>query len=95
MKYLLYFSDHAIHTRHALLLNTVGVLHMEIEAYNKAFTFSWIFFPIVIMLALLQLVFFTLYNNQLHPMRKILDGVYIKTSDTSKQLIINYVLVLS
>ena len=59
-----------------ILKNSIaGVLEMEIEAYHKVQLFSWIFFPIFIGFALLQLFFFFLYNGPLHPLAKILDGV--------------------
>ena len=61
-----------IYLRHYLLEHTIGTLQMEIDAYQTA---KWLFMciPIVILLTLIQLGFFTLYNGWLHPMRKILD----------------------
>jgi hypothetical protein len=61
-----------IYLRHYLLEHTIGLLQMEIDAYQTA---KWLFLciPTVILLTLIQLGFFTLYNGWLHPMRKILD----------------------
>ena len=61
-----------IYLRHYLLEHTIGPLQMEIDAYQRA---KWLFLciPIVILLTLIQLGFFTLYNGWLHPMSKILD----------------------
>ena len=57
--------------RHYLLEHTIGPLQMEIDAIQTA---KWLFLciPIVILLTLIQLGFFTLYNGRLHPMSKIL-----------------------
>ena len=53
---------------------TIGVLPMETESYERAKLFSWLFYPILIVLALLQAVSFILYNGPMHPLAKILDG---------------------
>ena len=61
-----------IYLRHYLLEHTIGPLQMEIDAYQRA---KWLFLciPVVVLLTLIQLGFFTLYNGWLHPMSKILD----------------------
>ena len=58
--------------RHDLLENTIGPLQMEIDAIQRA-KLLFLCIPIVILLTLIQLGFFTLYNGWLHPMSKILD----------------------
>ena len=54
-------------------MDTIGVLEIEVEAYQKIDLFVWIFFPIIIVLTILQFAFFTLYNGQFHHMSKILN----------------------
>ena len=62
------------------MLQTIGVLQMEIEAYEAAYLFL-LSIPIIILLTILQLVFFILYNGRLHPMNKILEAVSPKNLD--------------
>ena len=52
----------------------LGALDMENEAFQKAQLFSWVFFPIWIMLALIQTICFLITNGRLHPLAKILEG---------------------
>ena len=65
-------TDGKMYMRHYLLEHTIGPLQMEIDAIQTA---KWLFLciPIVILLTLIQLGFFTLYNGLFHPMSKILD----------------------
>ena len=75
------FLDHNISMRHNLLNSClVGVLDMEIESYERAKLFVWIFFPIFIFLAIFQILTFFLYNGPLHPLSKILDGDEIENN---------------
>ena len=72
---LIYLSDHNISERHKLLETSItGVLDLEIESYERARMFSWIFFPIFIALAIMQYTSFYLYSGKFHPMAKILNG---------------------
>ena len=61
-----------IYLRHYLLEHTIGPLQMEIDAYQRA-KLLFLCIPVVVLLTLIQLGFFTLYNGWLHPMSKILD----------------------
>ena len=74
-------TDGKIYMRHDLLERTIGPLQMEIDAYQTA---KWLFLciPILVLLTLIQLGFFTLYNGRLHPMSKILDAT--STKETKK-----------
>ena len=74
-------TDGKMYTRHYLLEHTIGPLQMEIDAIQTA---KWLFLciPIVVLLTLIQLGFFTLYNCRLHPMSKILDAA--STKDTKE-----------
>ena len=65
-------TDGNMNSRHHLLEDTIGPLQMEIDAIQTA---KWLFLciPTVVLLTLIQLGFFTLYNGRLHPMSKILD----------------------
>ena len=70
-----------ISERHHFLENSIiGVLGMEIEAYDRIQLMTYFIPPIFITLAVLQYLFFFLYNGPLHPSAKILDG----TDNTSK-----------
>jgi hypothetical protein len=71
----IYLSDHNISERHNFLeTSIIGVLDLEIESYQMARLFSWVFFPIFIALAIVQYISFYLYSGRFHPMAKILDG---------------------
>ena len=66
----------SITERHDFLKNSIaGVLDMEIESYDRIWLFVYMFPPIFITLAVLQYLFFFLYNGPLHPSAKILDGI--------------------
>ena len=78
-------TDGKIHMRHDLLEHTIGPLQMEIDAFQTA---KWLFLciPVVILLTLIQLGFFTLYNGPMHPMSKILDVAKTKEVDEISQI---------
>ena len=59
--------------RHNELDATIGFLKMEEESLERAFLFSWIFFPSWIILTVVQGLCFVLYNGRFHPLAKILD----------------------
>ena len=52
----------------------LGALDIEKESFQTAKKFSWIFFPIWIMLAIVQAIGFLLSNEKFHPLVKILEG---------------------
>ena len=65
-----------ISERHYFLKNSIfGVLGMEIESYDRIQLMTYLIPPIFITLAVLQYLFFFLYNGPLHPSAKILDGI--------------------
>ena len=53
---------------------TIGVLDMEIESFERAKLLSWIFFPIWILLTIIQAFCFVLSNGRFHPLVDILHG---------------------
>ena len=67
------FTDPRILERHKQLDDTIGVLDMEIKSLELAQLFSWIFFPIWIVLTLMQGFCFFMFNDKLHSLSKILD----------------------
>ena len=67
-------TDYGILERHNHLDSTIGLLEMEIESFERARLFSWIFFPLWIILTIVQVGCFILYNGRFHPLAKILDG---------------------
>ena len=71
---------------------TVGALDMENEAFQKAQLFSWIFFPIWILLAIMQAVCFLLSNGKLHPLAKILEAC---NDGNNKKIVTRYLQLLS
>ena len=52
----------------------LGELEMEKESFEKAQWMAWMFYPIFILLAILQAISFLLSNGKFHPLAKILDG---------------------
>ena len=58
--------------RHIQVDTILGALEMEKEAFQKAQLFSWVFFPIWIIMAIVQAVCFVLSNGRFHPLAKIL-----------------------
>ena len=47
---------------------------MEKESFMRSQLMSWIFYPIWIMLTVVQVVCFILSNGRFHPLSAILDG---------------------
>ena len=55
---------------------------MENEAYTLAYHMAWVFFPCFLLIAMLQLILFCLFNHKYHPFVDLLDdadyqGMYI------------------
>ena len=72
--------------RHTQVDAILGALEMEKEAFQKAQLFAWIFFPIWIIMAIVQAVCFVLSNGQFHPLAKILEDCDV--SDEGKYFLI-------
>ena len=70
---IFFFTDYGVLERHTQVDTLLGALAMEIEAFQKAQLFSWIFFTIWIILAIVQAVCFILSNGRFHPLAKILE----------------------
>ena len=64
----------------------LGALEMEKEAFQKAQIFSWVFFLLWIILAIIQAVCFVLSNGRFHPLAKILEDCDV--SDEGKCFLI-------
>ena len=79
-----YFLDYGILERHSHLDNTIGVLDMEMESYERSKLMAWIFYPTWILLTILQAVCFILYNGKFHPLSTILDGCNVEKKGASK-----------
>ena len=69
----LIIPDCSIDKKHEILMDSIGPLDMENEAYIKAWFFSWIFFIIIIFLSFAQYVCFHFYNEKYHPLAMILQ----------------------
>ena len=65
--------DQGILERHNQIEEIIGVLDIEKESLQRAELFSWIFFPIWILLAVVQGLCFILGNGRLHPLSKIVE----------------------
>ena len=66
--------------RHIQLNEYLGVLDMEKKSFDRAQLFSWLFFPIWIVMSILQSVCFILANGKFHPL-----AVILKTSNKADQ----------
>ena len=78
------FTDRNILDRHNHLIATVGFLQMEEDSLRTAYYFSWVFFPAWIILTIVQIVCFFLYNGRLHPLAKIIDKYEVDETGKSK-----------
>ena len=81
---IIFFADYGVLERHRQVDAILGALEMEKEAFQKAQLFAWIFFPIWIIMAIVQAVCFVLSNGQFHPLAKILENCDV--SDEGKYL---------
>ena len=59
---------------------------MENEAYTLAYHMAWVFFPCFLLIAMLQLILFCLFNHKYHPFVDLLDdadnqGTYLLVYD--------------
>ena len=64
----LIFSDQGISVRYNQLNEYLGVLDMEQESYEISRLFAWIFFPIWIVISIIQTGCFFLANGKFHPL---------------------------
>ena len=67
---------------------------MEDEAYVQSFYMAWIFFPIFILIAVVQGLLIELYNKKYHPFNIILEGATKKGKILFPSMLIKYVYVL-
>jgi hypothetical protein len=73
-KKIFFPSDHGVLERHTQVDSILGALDIENESFQTSQIFSWIFFIIWIILAMVQAVCFVLSNGRFHPLAKILEG---------------------
>ena len=83
---IIFFTDYGVVERHSQVDAILGALEMEKEAFQKAQLFAWIFFPIWIILAIIQAVSFVLGNERLHPLAKLVEDS--DSSDEGKYFLI-------
>ena len=69
-----WLSDLKISERQLHLKATIGTLSMEDEAYTQAYYMAWVFFPCFLLIAILQLILFCLFNHKYHPFSDLLDS---------------------
>ena len=65
--------DYGVLERHNQVDGILGALEIEKESFQTASLFSWIFFPIWILLAIVQAICFLLSNGRFHPLAKIIE----------------------
>ena len=73
-KKIFFHSDHGVLERHTQVDSILGALDIENESFQTSQIFSWIFFIIWIILAIVQAICFSLSNGRFHPLAKILEG---------------------
>jgi hypothetical protein len=83
---IIFFTDYGVFERHVQVDAILGALEMEKEAFQKSQIFSWIFFPIWIIMAIIQAVSFVLGNERLHPLAKLVEDS--DTTDEGKYFLI-------
>ena len=66
--------DYGVLERHTQVDSILGALDIEKNSFQTSRLFSWIFFMIWIMLAIVQAICFLLSNGKFHPLAKILEG---------------------
>ena len=69
-----FLTDYGVLDRHTQVDSILGALDIEKESFQAAQLFSWIFFPMWILLAIVQTICFLLSNGRFHPLAKILEG---------------------
>ena len=70
--------------RHNDLDATIGFLEMEERSLDRSRLFSWVFYPIWIVLSITQVLCFYFANGKYHPLAKILDGIDENDVDEGK-----------
>ena len=82
-------TDYGVLERHTQVDNILGALDIENKSFQTAQLFSWIFFPMWILLAIVQTICFLLSNGRFHPLAKILEGCDISAGkDTSHDVVL-------
>ena len=60
--------------RHNQLNEYLGVLDIEQESFDRSQLMAWVFFPIWIVMSIIQTVCFILANGKFHPLEAILKA---------------------
>ena len=60
--------------RHNQLNEYLGVLDIEQESFDRSQLMAWAFFPIWIVMSIIQTVCFILANGKFHPLAAILKA---------------------
>ena len=60
--------------RHNQLNEYLGVLDIEQESFDRSQLMAWVFFPIWIVMSIIQTGCFFLANGKFHPLEAILKG---------------------
>ena len=68
------FSANRVHQRHSILEQTIGALPEEIEAYDTIRNLSPLMFLTLIILTLVQLALYLVFNRFFHPFKEILSS---------------------
>ena len=74
LKLFCLFSAKRVHQRHSILEQTIGALPEEIEAYDTIRNLSPLMFLALIILTLVQLALYLVFNRFFHPFKEILSS---------------------
>ena len=66
-----HFTGINVSKRHNILLNSIGVFPEETEAYQKIQLMTGLGYSLLVVLTLVQVWLFYLYNGRFHPFAKI------------------------
>ena len=78
-------TDYGVLERHTQVDSILGALDIEKNSFQTSRLFSWLFFMIWIMLAIVQAICFLLSNGKFHPLAKIFEGCDISAGKDISQ----------
>ena len=65
-------AGYKISERHKILYNSIGVHEEEIQAYHNVIWLMVVSFLLLVFCSTMEIIFFCLYNNKMHPFKNIL-----------------------
>ena len=80
-------TDFNVLERHNQIDEVIGTLDMENEALENIRLFGWCFFPLWILLSIVQATCFVLSNGIFHPLAKILTPSQLDQIENNEGLL--------